>query len=319
LADQAKGPFLNPVEMALGSEADVVRMVRSSWYTWLFETVFPGVLYDDAKIGIAYNNIATAIAAFERSLLLNRFTSKFDRFVMEQGGDVSTFGVTVDPATGFRKYFEPPPGFRSRYFSYKEADSLTLFNADSEVQLKTGSGKNVGGMCYFCHLTTRHNPDFGPNSTQPANPLRSDGTYPPLLTDFSYVNLGIPKNPRIVELTGSDKTDYGLGASERVTELHNLNPDLIIENGIAAEEQGKHKVSTLRDIDKTAPYGHNGFFPTLYSIVHFYNTRDNPWSGESFSPSEVPGTVNKDELGNLGLTYQQEQKIVLFLKTLSDI
>lgn len=319
LADQAKGPFLNSVEMALGSEAEVVNMVRYSWYAWLFETVFPGVLYDDTKIGVVYNHIATAIAAFERSLLVNRFNSKFDKFVMEQGGDVSNFGVEVDPTTGFRKYAGPPPGFRSRYFSYNEADGLALFNADSEIQLKTGTGSNLGGMCYLCHLTARHNPDYGPNSTQSANPLRPDGTYPPLLTDFSYDNLGIPKNPIILELTGSDETDYGLGAAGRVAELSVLNAGLAMDgNGIATHEQGKHRVATLRDIDKTPPYGHNGFFPTLYSIVHFYNTRDNPWPGESFAPAEVPDTVNADELGNLGLSYEQEQKIVLFLKTLSD-
>jgi hypothetical protein len=33
---------------------------------------------------------------------------------------------------------------------------------------------------------------------------------------------------------------------------------------------------------------------------------------------EVFATVNKDELGNLGLTLAQEQKLVLFLETLDD-
>ena len=31
---------------------------------------------------------------------------------------------------------------------------------------------------------------------------------------------------------------------------------------------------TLRNVAKTRPYGHNGYFKTLYDIVHFYNTRD---------------------------------------------
>jgi cytochrome c peroxidase len=83
------------------------------------------------------------------------------------------------------------------------------------------------------------------------------------------------------------------------------------------EEIGKFKVPSLRNLEKTAPYGHNGFFVTLEEIVNFYNTRDvgSMWAG--FVP-EVPKNVNIDELGNLGLSADQEAKIVLFLKTLTD-
>lgn len=36
------------------------------------------------------------------------------------------------------------------------------------------------------------------------------------------------------------------------------------------------------------------------------------------SPPEVPITVNQDELGDLGLTAEEEAAIVAFMKTLSD-
>jgi cytochrome c peroxidase len=202
--------------------------------------------------------------------------------------------------------------FNSKYLTYDEADGLALFNADSETQLNKGNGTKVGGMCYLCHLTERHDPDFGENSTHSANPRTSNGTYPALLTDFSYDNLGIPVNPRIGVLAGPQSIDNGLGADERLTELS------VLCGTNATGEAGKFKVSTLRNIAETAPYGHNGFFPTLYSIVHFYNTRDNAWPGESFPAPEVAATVNKDELGNLGLNFEQEKKIVQFLKTLTD-
>ena len=39
---------------------------------------------------------------------------------------------------------------------------------------------------------------------------------------------------------------------------------------------------------------------------------------ELLTPPEVPETVNTEELGNLGLTAQEEAAIVAFLKTLSD-
>ena len=42
---------------------------------------------------------------------------------------------------------------------------------------------------------------------------------------------------------------------------------------VVRRQDGKVKVMGLRNIELTAPYGHNGFFPTLYSIVHFYIAR----------------------------------------------
>ena len=80
------------------------------------------------------------------------------------------------------------------------------------------------------------------------------------------------------------------------------------------EEYGKFRVPTLRNIALTAPYGHNGYFKTLEEIVHFYNVRD----VEDFPPAEYPETVNKDELGNLGLSQEEEAAIVAFLRTLTD-
>jgi cytochrome c peroxidase len=85
---------------------------------------------------------------------------------------------------------------------------------------------------------------------------------------------------------------------------------------MAQELNGKPKVSSLRNTARTAPYGHNGFFPTLYDIVHFYNTSNIRYEitdERLFWPeAEVPETVNTDELGNLGLSFEEEQKIVFF-------
>jgi cytochrome c peroxidase len=100
LADQAKGPFGNPVEMALTlantgmtTEEAVIAIIQASDYADLFAKVFGPDAFAD--VGVAYNNASIAIAAFERSKDLNKFSSKFDKFVEEQGGDVSEFGVAV--------------------------------------------------------------------------------------------------------------------------------------------------------------------------------------------------------------------------------
>ena len=59
---------------------------------------------------------------------------------------------------------------------------------------------------------------------------------------------------------------------------------------------------------------HNGVFKSLEEVVHFYNTRD----AADWPEPEVPVNVNTDELGNLGLTAEEEAAIVAFMKTLSD-
>ncbi len=323
LADQAKGPFGNPVEMALSSEAEVVGIIRTSDYAKKFEKEFGPGAFDN--VDLAYNNASLAIAAFERSKRLVQFKSKFDNFVKEQGGDVSAFGV--DEVDGFRKYAGPPAGFTSEVYSYDEADGLAIFNADSYIQggATVPEGAQNGAMCYLCHLTENHVVE----AEDPNNPVggHEPGIYNPMLTDFTYDNLGIPVNPRIAELAGTQAIDPGLGG--QTAQLNAACPTCD-----PTEEIGKFKVSSLRNLSRTAPYGHNGFFATIFEIVHFYNTRDAKDSCESLEiqdataqialanncwpEAEVPSTVNGDELGNLGLSPAQEQKLVLFLETLAD-
>ncbi len=72
---------------------------------------------------------------------------------------------------------------------------------------------------------------------------------------------------------------------------------------------------TLRNIQLTKPYAHNGFFKNLKDITHFYNTRDVP---ARVATARVPVTVNTDELGNLGLSTADEAALVEFMKTLTD-
>jgi len=86
LTEQAKGPFLNPVEMAMPSMAAVLLAVESSpvGYSQLFLQVCGSSAFDDARnnfqpgIDNAYHCLADAIAAFERTSELSPFTSKFD-------------------------------------------------------------------------------------------------------------------------------------------------------------------------------------------------------------------------------------------------
>ncbi len=77
LAEQAQGPPLNPVEMNMPSKEAVVQVVRDSSYAALFRQVFGTDSLDDTDA--AYDNIGRAIAAYERSVEVQKFSSPFDQ------------------------------------------------------------------------------------------------------------------------------------------------------------------------------------------------------------------------------------------------
>jgi len=92
LEEQAKGPFLNVIEMGNPSEESVIEKVADSTYALEFEELFGEGIFTDSER--AYNYVADAIAAFERTLVFSPFSSKFDRV---QAG-TATF--TVEEARG---------------------------------------------------------------------------------------------------------------------------------------------------------------------------------------------------------------------------
>jgi cytochrome c peroxidase len=266
-ADQALGPFLNPVEQNNPSKASVLCQIANAPYSWLWFYAFgaPLTFYTSEQINKNYNRTGLAIAAYEASNEVSSFTSKYDYYLK---GNVE---LTAD-----------------------ELHGLELFN---------GAGK-----CANCHSST-----VGPYSDKP------------LFTDYTYDNLGVPKNPENpfykmdevfingapINPAGENWIDSGLGGYLKTTSEWAT---------YANSNLGKFKVPTLRNVDKrpgthfVKAYAHNGFFKSLKEIVHFYNTRD----VESWPSPELSENINTDEVGNLGLTETEEDAIVLFLETLSD-
>ena len=76
LAEQAQGPPLNPVEMNMPDKDAVVQVVRDSSYARLFRKVFGSTSLDN--VDTAWDNIAKAIAQYERSPEVQPFSSRFD-------------------------------------------------------------------------------------------------------------------------------------------------------------------------------------------------------------------------------------------------
>jgi cytochrome c peroxidase len=86
-----------------------------------------------------------------------------------------------------------------------------------------------------------------------------------------------------------------------------------------AQDMGLFKVPSLRNIELTAPYMHDGRFATLDDVVEFYNSGvvDNPNLSPPLRvptpPGAPPGPPRR-----LNLTSDQKAALVAFLKTLTD-
>jgi len=250
LIEQAKGPFLNPLEMGNSAVEQVVTKVKIAPYKVLFEQVFGLTIWNNNTL--AFDSIADALVSYQHSeLFAERFTSKYDAYLQGK--------VTL---------------------SVQEKRGLTIFEAEDK------------GNCAACH----------------PNQLNDDGSFPQF-TDFSYDNLGVPKQvnlpfysmPRHYNALGKQYVDIGLAGNPNINNAKN--------------QLGKFKVPTLRNITKTAPYMHNGVFKTLREAVDFYNTRD---VDKKWGKSEVLDNMNKEELGDLRLSDKEIDDLLSFLNTLSD-
>ena len=80
MADQAAGPFVNPIEMALPDNAAVLDRVReNSYYVEAMREHFGESIFSDSDK--AFRAITESIVAFERSALFAPFDSKYDRYL----------------------------------------------------------------------------------------------------------------------------------------------------------------------------------------------------------------------------------------------
>ncbi|HEX7703655.1 MAG TPA: cytochrome c peroxidase [Kofleriaceae bacterium] len=161
------------------------------------------------------------------------------------------------------------------------------------------------GNCASCH----------PDQASAAGP-------PPMFTNFAYANLGVPAyrnnlflvQPARFNPDGAKYRDRGLG---RTTDDPTLD--------------GQFRVPTLRNIARTAPYGHNGYFANLTYFIEFLATRDvgspnvgtcsraptTPTASCAWPPAEFPATVDH-HVGHLDLSPTDIDDLVAFLETLTD-
>ena len=178
----------------------------------------------------------------------------------------------------------------------QEQRGLALFNSPAK------------GNCAACHPSAKG----------------ADGSHP-LFTDFTYDNLGLPRNMELAQ--NADPAFYDLGLCARPA------GDLADRTDLC----GAFKVPSLRNVALRKTYFHNGVFKSLKTALTFYVQRDtNP---EKWFPLKSDGSVDKfndlpdankanvnmteapynRQLGDVpALSDAEIDDLIAFLQTLSD-
>lgn len=323
-AEQAQDPPVDPNEMALSDSACLVYRLSQAEYRPLFEAVWgeqafaikwpadiekvcsrPGPASrppvslskaDRGRSNSTYDQFGLTAAMYEASPEVSPFTSKFDYALARPDEQV----LSQDELAGWNL-------FRGR------------------------------AKCNTCHLDGTENSDY-------ARPIRPQeaASVAPLFTDFTSNNIGLPKNPAIPYYSENRPDEYGYAANPAGMKFvdkgfgdYLRSPDVadLTWRPLAPAFDGKFQTSTLRNVDKrpspdfVKAYMHNGYLKSLKEVVHFYNTRDTlgrcPKAGDAgektscWPAPEVSENLNRT-VGRLGLSNQEENQIVAFLKALTD-
>jgi cytochrome c peroxidase len=354
-AEQAQGPPVDTQEMGFPDTACVAFRLSQAVYRPLFERVwgkrsldikFPGdtewicatpggaavfggnpepiklTPEERTEANTVYDHWGASIDAYEQSVQVSNFTSKFDAFLKTK------YTMTPDEMAGFN-----------------------LFN-----------GRGNCNSCHVDGRSTAPTPPPPEGMAPNGIDTGATATFNPMFTCFGSANEGLPLNPRdafyyqttpdsfgfIGNPFGFGYRDLGLGTFLRSGFGSGPNPNRTWI-ALAPSVDGQFQVASIRNVAMTPrqcpttearpgkPYFqkeffHNGYIKSLKQLVHFYNTRDTKFAYPVTSGHCPKGTIEKvtcwpmkevpqnldTTTGMLGLTDKEEDQIVAFLETLTD-
>jgi cytochrome c peroxidase len=351
-AEQAQHPPVDTQEMGNPDTACIAFKLSQSKYRRLFEEVwgkgsldikFPGDTEDICetpggaavfgsnttpvrlssedrlRANEAFNHWAQSLDAYEQSVQVSAFSSKFDAFL------AGKYTLTADEQAGY-----------------------DLFR-----------GRGNCNSCHLDGRSTAPTPPPPQGTAPNGQDTGAAAASEPLFTCFGSANLGLPLNPRDAiyyqnipdpfgftpNPAGFGFRDLGLGSFLRSVAAPNPNSTW---TQFAPASDGLMQTSSARNVAMTPPkcptteapgpyfqkeFFHNGYIKSLKQLVHFYNTRDkkgfrfNVTSGHCpkgtiervncWPMAEVPNNIDMT-IGDLGLSDHEEDLIVVFLRTLTD-
>ena len=250
---------------------------------------------------MANASVADVIAKLSRAAYADEFKRVFGADIFTRPEDAMA-RVTLALAL----YQKEDADFRAFSSQYDEFLRGNAKLSDQELRGLALFNNPVKGNCVGCHPSGKG----------------TDGSFP-LFTDFSYDNLGVPRN---AALNRNDDPEYfDLGLCERA--------DLAARTDLC----GAFKVPSLRNVAQRHVFFHNGRFTTLKDAITFYVQRDT--HPEKWYPLNLDGSVKKfDDLppqyhpnvNTVEVPYNRQpgdapalsdaevDDVIAFLKTLSD-
>ena len=240
LEEQAKGPIANPIEMSNTHDACISCLGGVEGYKLQFERIFPGE-------GITIDNVAKAIASFERALVTG--PSAWDYYE-----SYKTFSdANKEDLADLEALKKDDPAVYEKYEALKKATDEHPISDSAKRGGEIFFGEK--GSCTACHV--------GAN-----------------FTDEKYHNLGV----------GMDKPEPDLGRFVITKE---------------EKDKGAFKTPTVRNVELTGPYMHDGSQKTLEEVVEWYDKGGHPnqWLDEKIKP--------------LKLTAEEKADLVAFMKSLT--
>src|SRR6202795_329534 len=344
-AEQAQGPPVDTQEMGFPDTACVAFRLSQAVYKPLFELIWgknsldikfppntedicetPGgaaVFGGDpepikltpeerTEASTVYDHWGASIDAYEQSVAVSAFTSKFDAMLK------GNYTCTPDELAGYNLF----NGKGNCNSCHVDGRGTTL----NPGQVDTSTTATANPPVFTC---------FGSaNEGLPLNP-RDAFYYQTTPDSFGFIGNPYGFGYRDLGMGTFLRSGFGSGPIPNRTWIQ-----------FAPMVDGQFQVATTRNVAMTPPqcptteapgpyfqkeFFHNGYIKSLKQLVHFYNTRDvykfNVTSGhcpkgktekvDCWPMPEVPNNLDKT-VGNLQLTDQEEDQIVAFLQTLTD-
>lgn len=234
--------------------------------------------FHDSRAGSLEGQIVSVV---EAELEFHTDLEKMEKAIRADGSYAAGFGAiyqdTITEANirnAIADYVRSLVPFTSRFDKNMRGEENTL-TAPEIRGFNLFMGK---GKCATCHF-----------------PPVFNGTIPPAYTDTELEHIGVPSAP--------------------VTRRASISPDLGRFHVFRTENR-KHffKTPTVRNVEKTFPYMHNGIYDSLIQVVDFYNRGGGIGIGISGPETEFQ-TLPPD---TLGLTGEEMRDMVDFMKTLTD-
>jgi cytochrome c peroxidase len=234
----------------------------------------------------------------------------------------------------------------SRFDRFAAGDRTAL-TAQEQAGLAIFSGDR--GRCVNCHkgaefsgATTRMVLGTSADGFAGDGPIENMlmGDRQVALYDNGFYNIGVVPTGNDIGVGGTDPWNNPLsftrqfkrqlvGGSAPDAASHSLNPCafqavsgciIVTDPNMRDAVDGSFKTPTVRNVELTGPYFHNGGFATLEQVVDFYNRGGNVRNapGGDTSGFGTRGSNLDTDIKSLGLTPAEKAAVVAFLKSLTD-